>query len=160
MQRPAAFQSGQCSSHAAFLVGRAGQLPCCFSSGQCSFSCLFGATGTLAVPGGWTSPPHCELRTILPTNIFCHRFFRVNGLCTLGPHSFSPHSAGRLSSNSCSAALICVFVLREEFAFLFQTFSRSDPPGKAPLTRGRYVFQKKEEFAKNLLDSSEIYFIQ
>ena len=45
VQRPAAFQSGQCSSHAAFLVGRAGQLPCCFSSGQCSFSCLFGATG-------------------------------------------------------------------------------------------------------------------
>ena len=38
VQRPAAFQSGQCSSHAAFLVGRAGQLPCCFSSGQCSFS--------------------------------------------------------------------------------------------------------------------------
>ena len=34
-------------------------------------------------------------------------------------------------------------VLREEFASLFQTFSRSDPPGKAPLTRGRYVFQKK-----------------
>ena len=45
VQRPAAFQSGQCSSHAAFLVGRAGQLPCCFSSGQCNFSCLFGATG-------------------------------------------------------------------------------------------------------------------
>ena len=45
VQRPAAFQTEQCSSHAAFLVGRAGQLPCCFSSGQCSFSCLFGATG-------------------------------------------------------------------------------------------------------------------
>ena len=91
-QRPAAFQSGQCSSHAAFLVGRAGQLPCCFSSGQCSFSCLFGATGQLAVPGGWTSPPHCELRTILQTDIFRHRVFRVIGLCTLGPHSFFPHS--------------------------------------------------------------------
>ena len=37
------------------------------------------------------------------------------------------------------------FVRREEFAFLFQTFSRSDPPGKAPLTRGRYVFQKKKK---------------
>ena len=47
--------------------------------------------------------------------------------------------SGRLSSNSCSAALICVFVLREEFVFLLQTFSRSDPPGKAPPTRGRYV---------------------
>ena len=38
-----------------------------------------------------------------------------------------------------------IFVLREEFAFLFQTFSRSDPPGKAPLTRGRYVFKKIEK---------------
>ena len=36
-------------------------------------------------------------------------------------------------------------MLREEFAFLFQTFSRSDLPGKAPLTRGRYVFQKKKK---------------
>ena len=36
-----------------------------------------------------------------------------------------------------------LFVLREEFAYLFQTFFRSDPPGKAPLTRGRYVFLKK-----------------
>mgnify|MGYP003319290696 CR=1 FL=1 len=43
-----------------------------------------------------------------------------------------------------------IFVLREEFAFLFQTFSRSDPPGKAPLTRGRYVFKKK-----NLVDLKE-----
>ena len=41
--------------------------------------------------------------------------------------------------------LFVFFVLREEFAFLFQTFSRSDPPGKAPLTRGRYVFKKKRK---------------
>ena len=41
--------------------------------------------------------------------------------------------------------LFVFFVRREEFAFLFQTFSRSDPPGKAPLTRGRYVFQKRGE---------------
>ena len=27
-----------------------------------------------------------------PHDIFRHHFFRVNGLCTLGPHSFSPHS--------------------------------------------------------------------
>ena len=51
---------------------------------------------------------------------------------------------GSLTSNSCSAALACVFVLRDEFAFSFQTFSRIDPPGKAALTRGRYVFQKKK----------------
>ena len=44
--------------------------------------------------------------------------------------------------------LFVFFVLREEFAFLFQTFSRSDPPGKAPLTRGRYVFKKKKTFRK------------
>ena len=92
-QRPAAFQSGQCSSHAAFLVGKAGQLPGCFSSGQSSFSLLFGATGPLSVPGGWTSPPLCELRTILQTDIFRHRVFRVVGLCTLVPHCFFPHSA-------------------------------------------------------------------
>ena len=92
VQRPAAFQSGQCSSHAAFLVGRAGQLPGCFSSGQCSFSCLFGATGPLSVPGGWTSPPLCELRTILPTDIFRQRVLWVIGLCTLGPQSFFTHS--------------------------------------------------------------------
>ena len=34
------------------------------------------------------------------------------------------------------------FVLREEFAFLFQTFSRNDLPGEAPLSRGRSVFKK------------------
>ena len=73
-------------------------------------------------------------------------FSRANGLCTLGPHSFSPHSAGRLSSNSCSAALICVFVLREEFAFLFQTFSRSDPPGK----KRRRKKKKREKKKKNM----------
>ena len=44
--------------------------------------------------------------------------------------------------------LFVFFVRREEFAFLFQTFSRSDPPGKAPLTRGRYVFQKKKKKKK------------
>merc|ERR1712159_744153 len=52
--------------------------------------------------------------------------------------------SGSLTSNSCSAAPTCVFVLREEFAFLFQTFPRSDPPGKAPLTRGRYVFSREK----------------
>ena len=37
------------------------------------------------------------------------------------------------------------FVLREEFAFLFQTFSRNALPGEAPLSRGRSVFKKKEK---------------
>ena len=39
--------------------------------------------------------------------------------------------------------LFVFFVLREEFAFLFQTFSRNDPPGKAPPSRGRSVLKKK-----------------
>ena len=38
-----------------------------------------------------------------------------------------------------------IFALREEFAFLFQTFSRNDPPGKAPPSRGRSVFNKKKK---------------
>ena len=40
------------------------------------------------------------------------------------------------------------FVLREEFALLFQTFSRIDPPGQAPLSRGRSVFKKKKKKKK------------
>ena len=35
------------------------------------------------------------------------------------------------------------FVLREEVAFLFQTFSRNDLPGEAPPSRGRSVFKKR-----------------
>ena len=52
---------------------------------------------------------------------------------------------GRFYSNSCSAdsLLFVILVLREEFAFLFQTFSRIDPPGQAPPTRGRSVSKKK-----------------
>ena len=38
-----------------------------------------------------------------------------------------------------------IFVLRDEFAFMFQTFSRNYPLGKAPPSRGRSVFLKKEE---------------
>ena len=45
-----------------------------------------------------------------------------------------------------AALLLFVFsVLREEFASLFQTFSRNDLPGEAALARGRYVFLKKEK---------------
>ena len=40
------------------------------------------------------------------------------------------------------------FVLREEFAFLFQTFSRNDLPGEAPLSRGRSVFKKGKKKEK------------
>ena len=37
------------------------------------------------------------------------------------------------------------FVLREEFVLMFQPFSRNDPPGKAPPSRGRSVSQKNEK---------------
>ena len=141
VQRPAAFQSGQCSSHAAFLVGRAGQLPCCFSSGQCSFSCLFGATGRWRCQVGGRHLPIVSYGQSYKQTYSDTGFSEPTVFAHLNRIVLS--TAGRISSNSCSTALICVFVLREEFAFLFQTFSRSDPPGKAPLTRGRYVFKKK-----------------
>ena len=37
---------------------------------------------------------------------------------------------------------ICSNFLRGEFAFMFQTFSRNDPPGKAPPSRGHSVSKK------------------
>ena len=37
-----------------------------------------------------------------------------------------------------------IFVLRKEFAFMFKTFSRNDPPGKAPPSRGCSVFKKRK----------------
>ena len=40
--------------------------------------------------------------------------------------------------------LFVFFVLREEFAFLFQTFSRNDPPGQAPPSRGLMSYFKKD----------------
>ena len=51
-------------------------------------------------------------------------------------------------------------MLREEIAFLFQTFSRSDPPGKAALTRGRYVFQKKKKKKEKKRKKIEIAAVQ
>ena len=45
-----------------------------------------------------------------------------------------------------AALLLFLFsVLREEFASLFQTFSRNDLPGEAALARGRYVLKKKKK---------------
>ena len=45
-----------------------------------------------------------------------------------------------------AALILFVYsVLREEFASLFQTFSRNDLPGEAALLRGRYVFKKKRK---------------
>ena len=153
----------------------------------CEIFVNFGATGPFAVPGGWTSPPHCELRTILPTTKFRQTFShfwssihksgqRARWRCQVGgrhlpivsygqsysqpysdtgfsaPTIFSLSSAVFFLLNFCSAEIYTsflhkkgwdLFVHCEEFASLFQTFSRNDLPGEAALARGRYVFQKK-----------------
>ena len=55
----------------------------------------------------------------------------------------------RKSERTAAALILFLFsVLREEFASLFQTFSRNDRPGEAALARGRYVFQKKKKKEK------------
>ena len=106
--------AGQGSSLAAFRQGSAAFLV--FSGQQARSRCQVGGRHLSTVSYGQSYK-----QTYSDTG-FSETFSRANGLCTLGPHSFSPHSAGRLSSNSCSAALICVFVLREEFAFCFRPF--------------------------------------
>ena len=122
VQRPAAFQSGQCSYHAAFLVGRAGQLPCCFSSGQCSFSCLFGATGRWRCQVGGRHLPivsygqsykqtYSDTGFSEPT-VFAH----LNRIVSL--HILS----GRLSSNSCSAVISRVLCYAKNSLFCFRPF--------------------------------------
>ena len=122
VQRPAASQSGQCSSHAAFLVGRAGQLPCCFSSGQCSFSCLFGATGRWRCQVGGRHLPivsygHSYKQTYSDTSfpestVFAH-LDRIVSLHIL---------SGRLSSNSCSALISRVLCYAKNSLFCFRPF--------------------------------------
>ena len=46
------------------------------------FFLSFRGNRPLAVPGGWTSPPLCELRTILLTALFRDRFFSANDFST------------------------------------------------------------------------------
>ena len=61
--------------------------------------------------------------------------------------------------------LFVFFVLREEFAFMFETFSGNDPPGKAPPSRGRSEKEEKNvefgavEKCAHLVDSSTAYFL-
>ena len=47
-------------------------------------------------------------------------------------------------------------MLREEFDFLFQTFCRNDPPGKALPSRGRSVFKKEKEKGKETGEKEKI----
>ena len=143
------------------------QLFGCFSAGQGSaacellfvsavqFSLLFsGHTGLLGL-GGYASPPLVSYGQLV---FFVNGFIWVqtdNEAIGRTQHCFFNSrltsvivSLGHAGSTVFLAAQLSFvnFVLREEFAFLFQTFSRSDPPGKAPLTRGRYVFQKEKIF--------------
>ena len=148
---------------------RAVQLPRCFSCGQgraaplllfvraVQFFLPFRGNRPLAVPGGWTSPPHCELRTILLTALFRYRSFSANDFFTQLSWFF-------FLLNFCSAEIYTTFLHKkgwdlfvhcEEFASLFQTFSRNDLPGEAALARGRYVFQKKKEKKKKLKKKKE-----
>ena len=118
---------------------RAVQLPRCFSCGQGSaafrnFSgqqasrrCQVGGRHLPTVSYG---PFQTKLPFISEYTIFAH----LDRLVSL---HFVP---GRRSSNSCSAAFICVSCATRRIRFLFQTFSRNDPPGQAPPTRGRSVF--------------------
>jgi len=70
-------------------------------------------------------------------------------------------TSSKLYSNSCSAALfVCIcFMLREKFALLFQTFSRKDPPGKAP-RRGEAWLEKRKKKRENVTCTSEWMEIQ
>ena len=144
MQRPAAFQSGQCSSHAAFLVGRAGQLPCCFSSGQCSFSCLFGATGRWRCQVGGRHLPIVSYgqsykQTYSDTgfsesSVFAH-LDRIDSFHIL---------SGRLSSNSCSADLICVFCATRRVRFFVSDLCQKRPSWRGRAGAGPLCLSKKK----------------
>ena len=139
------------------------QLFGCFSAGQGSaacellfvsavpFSLLFsGHTGLLGL-GGYASPPLVSYGQLV---FFVNGFIWVqtdNEAIGRTKHCFFNSrltsvivSLGHAGSTVILAAQLSFvnFVLREEFAFLFQTFSRNDLPGEAPPTRGRSVFFK------------------
>ena len=120
--------AGQGSSLAAFRQGSAAFLA--FSGQQARWRCQVGGRHLPTVSYG---PFQTKLPVISEYTIFAH----LDRLVSL---HFVP---GRRSSNSCSAAFICVSCAMRRIRFLFQTFSRNDPPGQAPPTRGRSVFKKK-----------------
>ena len=122
---------------------RAVQLPRCFSCGQGRAASLllfvraeplflsFRGNRPLAVPGGWTSPPLCELRTILQTDLFRHRVFRVTGLCTLGPHSFSPHSVRQTFQQLLQrCSYLCFLCYAKNSLLCFRPFHLAKTKGK------------------------------
>ena len=154
VQHLAGVLSGQCSSLAAFRLGRAVQLASCFSLVQCSFLCFLGAHR----PSGFRWVCVTSSRELRSTFFeFVNGFIWVqtdNEAIGRTKHCFFNSrltsvivSLGHAGSTVILAAQLSFvnFVLREEFAFLFQTFSRNDLPGEAPLSRGRSVFKKEKE---------------
>ena len=119
--------AGQGSSLAAFRKGSAAFLA--FSGQQASRRCQVGGRHLPTVSYG---PFQTKLPFISEYTIFAH----LDRLVSL---HFVP---GRRSSNSCSAAFLCVSCATRRIRFLLQTFSRNDPPGQAPPTRGRSVLKK------------------
>ena len=144
------------------------QLFGCFSAGQGSaacellfvsavqFSLLFSGHAGLLGLGGYASPPLVSYGQLVlffgfiwiqPDNEAIGR----TKLCFFNSRLTSVIvSLGHAGSTVILAAQLSFvnFVLREEFAFLFQTFSRNDLPGEAPPTRGRSVFKKRKEKRK------------
>ena len=117
--------AGQCSLRAAFR--------------QCSavFSAFLGAHKSSG--SKWVCVTSSrELRStcfigFLSVQCFCNSR-KTSEIVTLGQAGSTVILAAQLSFVN--------FVLREEFALMFQTFSRNDPPGKAPPSRGRSVLKK------------------
>ena len=110
-----------------------------------------------------TAPRHSERRTLF----FDFHLFSLRLFCLLLFHSDMLFFFTELSQRrdlydifaSARQGPFCPFTfsfflekrrfwLREDFASLFQTFSRNDLPGEAALARGRYVFQKKKRKKK------------
>ena len=119
---PLLFSQGSAAPTLLFLWARQGSSLAAFRQGSAAFLYFSGQQARCRCQVGGRHLPTVSYGQSYKQTYSDTGFSRANGLCTLGPHSFSPHSAGRLSSNSCSAALICVFVLREEFAFCFRPF--------------------------------------
>ena len=130
------------------------QLFGCFSAGQGSaafellfvsavqFSLLFSGHTGLPGLGGYVSPPLVSYGQLVLADFSVYNVFgtlecfwnsrMTSEIVTLGQAGSTVILAAQLS--------FVIFVLRDEFAFMFQTFSRNYPLGKAPPSRGRSVF--------------------
>ena len=99
------------------------------------FSLLFSGHTGLPGLGGYASPPLVSYGQLVFSDFSVYSVFGTSRMfieiVTLGQAGSTVILVAQLS--------MVIFVLREKFAFLFQTFSRNYPPGKAPPSRGRSV---------------------